>query len=439
LENAIQLTDAGLLDVIPLQRVNLPMSGERAFATDFDAVKLLKIPRQVREYTQTILTDEEKFDLVLAGLERLFGREWREGKVRLRNLPSEYREYLASGAGNEFALIHHLISHARSNSDDLMIRRGAALGIRYANHLKAVDRYRDLTIVAGALVQLIDRYEFPGEWARLAALYGEGLRMSGAERESLEFSKGALVLEATGLNDAERASTWLDVALAEEDLENTDEAIAAAEMVKKYSKDGSGPYLHALTIIAENTLFGDAKTKALVDLENRARSKNYTTLADTIALVFAREAKTTAAKIRHLDKVLDTKDLGYNQMRAIVSKAKAIANDDSRQLQASDLVSLTRAYSYLHAQRFSSTFDQCHEELWRIFESKGDSAQLFRLFRHSSFIWRIRGEEQKEADYLKRLQRVHSENSQSTGKGLLVEVAYFLRRVKLVIRDVLGA
>lgn len=439
LENALQLNELTLLDVVSLQRTTLQIRAQTATLADSGSPKLLKVPRQVRDYVQALLSDEERLDIVLAGLERFFGREWREGKVKLRTLPPEYREYLASGAGNEFALIHHLIAHARAVSDAATIRRGAALGIRYAMHLKDADRYRDLSIVAGALTQLLDPDEQPEEWARLASLFGAGLRMTGKNEESLGFFRDALKAGGDALTDAEKASIWLGVALAEEKLKNVDAGIAAAEEVKRNSKEDSGTYLQAESILAELTLEGAAKSKELAELEARARKNGHKTLADVIALEFARVANTSEKKIRHLDKVLESKSRGYNQVCAIVAKAQALTKQESpSQLQGADLSALSSAYSYLHAQRFSSLFDQCHEQLWRIFESRADSAQLLRLFRHTSFIWRIRGDEKKESEYLKRLEERNVEGGGLGAKGLIIEVTYFLRRLQIVIREAIS-
>jgi predicted MPP superfamily phosphohydrolase/tetratricopeptide (TPR) repeat protein len=366
LENALQLKELNLLDVVSLQRANLHVRSRIGDSTDAGSPKLLKVPRQVRDYVNTLLSEEERLDIVLAGLERFFGREWRAGKVKLRTLPLEYREYLASGAGNEFALIHHLIAFGTSNEDDNFVRRGAALGIRYANHLKASDRYRDLTIVSGALNQLISQEQYPAEWARLAACYGTGLRMTGKHKESLVYLRGALEIGDSFLGEEEMASIWLNIALSEEMLGNKDSAIAAANKVEETSKDGSGIYLHAEAILAGLTLKGDSRSKQLAELEIRARAHGHTVLADNIALEFAQASDSPAKTMKHLDKVLQSNSSGYNQARAIVAKTAAFhSKEGAGQMDAQMMVRLCQAYSYLHAQRFSVLFDRCHEQLWR--------------------------------------------------------------------------
>ena len=315
-----------------------------------------------------------------------------------------------------------------------MTRTGAVLGIQYARHLRLSERYRDLAIVSGALLQLLDREEQPEEWARLAALFGQGLRMTGKDDQSIDFFRSALEIGSETLTKSEKGGVWLGIALAEQKLDNNDAAIDAARQTKINSKQGDGFNLQADSILAQLTLKGSARAKSLAGLEVIARKSGHIVLADTIALDFAHDANTPKSKIAHLDRVLKSKDSGYNQARAITAKANAVARQPSANLlQGHDLATLLSSYSYLHGQRFSAIFDQCHAELWRTFEVKGLSDQLLRPFRHSSFIWRIRGDESKEAEYLKRLEDRKIHTAVSPEKSLVIELNYFVRRLKALI------
>ena len=434
-ENALQLSELALLDVVPLQHSTLQVGIGRLGLNEQSAPKMLKVPRQVRDYIHTLLTEEERAEIVLAGTERFFGRDWRKGKVKLRTLPLEYREYLSSGAGNEFALIHRLIVGAEQKGDRAVVRRAAKLGVHYAEHLKAAERYRDVTLVAGPLVQQIDREDCGEEWCRLSALFGEGLRMTGKYSEALKYLKGALEASDVHLQADEKASIWLGVALCEQSLGNVDGAIAAAEEVKRHAQPESATYVQGISILAESTLQGQDRVRELTELEKRARDDGYPMVADNIALELARETDRPAEKLRLLDRVLAAKSGGYNQARAVVAKARVLrTSEEPLDLKGMDLVSLSTAYSYLHSQRFSSLFDRCHAELWRVFEAKGDVPRLLRLFRHASFVWRIRGDEAKESEYLKRLsQRDVPQAGVSTSPVVVVEVRYFLRRLKVIM------
>jgi tetratricopeptide (TPR) repeat protein len=436
-ENALQLHEFALLDVVPLQQT-LPKIGF-ANAEDQNVPKLLKVPRQVRDYVHTLISDEERREIVAAGVERFFGRGWREGKVKIRNLPAEYREYLSSGAGNEFAIIHHLIAQGRQASDQSTVQKAAILGVLYSRHLKKDERYRDLAIVAGALTQTVDRDEHPDEWCDLASFYGEGLRMTDKNVEALTYLRAALELGESHFTDEQKASIWLNIALAEKSLNHKDEAVEAAEKIKQYSKPESGNYLYALSIIAEQTLKVSEKTKQLSEIEKHARQRGYDILANTISLMLATECEKPKDRIQHLDKVLASGNRGYNHYRAIISKALVVQNlKKPAELKPQEIGSLTAAYSYLHAQRFSGLFDRCHEALWRVYEADGNPTRLLRLFRHSSFVWRIRGDEAKEKENLDRLRkRDIKPTDTSNQKTFVIEIGYYMKRLKIVIIDVI--
>ena len=58
-------------------------------------------------------------------------------------------------------------------------------------------------------------------------------------------------------------------------------------------------------------------------------------------------------------------------------------------------------------------------------------APLFRLFRFSSFIWGLRGAQDKEGEYLKQLKDVDLKQLQNAeGKTLRLEIEYVERRLE---------
>jgi calcineurin-like phosphoesterase family protein len=434
-ENALQLMKLTLLDVIPLQQTAPNVVIGQPRSNGQSAPKILKVPRQVRDYIQTILSENERGEIVFAGLDKFFGRKWRDGKIRLRSIPLEYRDYLSSGAGNEFALLYHLISQAINNNDDFMVKCGTLLGIAYAEHLNTADRYRDLATVTGPLLKIIDCAEFPNEYSKLAALYGKSLRMTGKREDGVKYLKASLEVENVILSKDDKASIWLNIALAEQSNDNNEKAVSAAEEVIKYTEKESGRYLQALSIIAGFIPDDAEKKKKLYDIEDKARKNKDFTAANNIAIYLAGRATNSSEKIRLLDRVLMSNEQGYNKARGLVAKAKAIQKQDGGiKLKPEEVFGLTWAYSYFYAQRFMSLFNQCHEVLWKVCESAGNTTQLLRLFRHSSFLWRIRGEENKEAEYLQRLSQKNVEETQSSDKGvILLELRYFTLRVNLVL------
>lgn len=434
-ENALQLNELALLDVVPLQ-LRSPLVRLNAFV-DQNAPKLLKVPRQVRDYVLSVLTPDERREIVSAGVELFFGRRWRDGKIKLRHPPAEYREYLGSGAGNEFAIIHHLIMQARQDGDQPTARKAAKLGIQYCRHLQGADRYRDLTVVGGALTQALDRHDNTAEWVELAALYGQGLRMTNKTTESITYLREALKLGEISLDNTSKASIWLDVALAEASLNNTDQAVEAANIVKSLVDAKSSSALQANSTIAELTLEEPEKTQKLRAIEQEARASCYDTIANNIAILLADKCASPEQEISHLERVLRGTERNYNFYRAIVAKATAVNNiATSAELKPLEKQALTSAYSYFHAQRFNNLFDSCHESLWRLFEADHNDVGLLQLFRHSSFVWRIRGEERKEKKFLSTLSKRELDPQKITKNKLFgLEMGYYMRRLKVVLVD----
>ena len=63
-------------------------------------------------------------------------------------------------------------------------------------------------------------------------------------------------------------------------------------------------------------------------------------------------------------------------------------------------------YSYLYAQRMTSLFLRCHGALWKMLMSERRLGELLRIFRHSSFLWRLYGEVDTERRYYEELERL---------------------------------
>lgn len=79
--------------------------------------------------------------------------------------------------------------------------------------------------------------------------------------------------------------------------------------------------------------------------------------------------------------------------------------DAGEELSAVDLTRLINCYQFLLNERVPWMLDKCHRILWRAFLARHEWTNLLTLFRYSSVIWRLRGEETKE---LSSLQELHS-------------------------------
>lgn len=427
--NAIHLYERALLEVHVQHAVPDGLPGRSLPGA---APKILRVPRQVRDYVQSVLGDSERSELVSAGLDRFFGNEWREGKVRLRQTRPETRDLMGDGLGNEFALVQYICANGLLSGDELLAGKYCQLALQYCRGVCNHDRYRDLATASVALLSHIDRQRRPDVWADLAVLAGKGLRMTGHCDEALTYLRDALEYEA--LSKENKASVWLNIALAEANRSNQQEAADAARHVEALVPKHSSDWYQAESILVDVLHSGRERAKRLVRLEKDARNKGYRTVADNIALNLARDASDPKARWRYHDRVLNAPEFGYNQVRAAVAKARSVQRAGrAGQMGRADLVILARAYSYLHAQRLNFLFENCHEALWIELEARDETQQLLRLFRHTSFLWRIRGNDTKELEYLSRLQERPVEQVKAPAGRLLDELQYFWSRVRVIL------
>jgi tetratricopeptide (TPR) repeat protein len=256
--------------------------------------------------------------------------------------------------------------------------------------------------------------------------------MTGKFGEALKYLNEVLEISSRHLSKDDLASIWLNIAFCHE-RDSVQDAIAAAQKVLEYSDEGSAAGVQARGIVAD--LSGSpGRRRRLVALEKQARAKGHIVPANNLALTLANEGEVTE-RVAHLNRVLASKNDDYNHVRAIVRKAGILQRGGrSDELRNSDLRALAIAYSYLHSQRFQTLFDQCHEALWAVFEKDATSERLLLLFRHTSFLWRIRGQEEKEKTYLARLEnRLDTPKDGGGAKGLLADALYFLQRMRLVL------
>jgi tetratricopeptide (TPR) repeat protein len=382
IEHAIRLYDGALLDTLPLYATSPEFGLKLHTLSEFSSPKILKVPRQVRDFVITWITEEEYREIIAAGADHFFGRRWREGKIKPRTIPIGYQDYLNSGPGNEFTIIHSLLQDAKSQGDSAPLRRAARLAVDYCRRLKKAARYRDLEIVAGGILQTLETDAIKEAWAELGSLYGMALRMTGKGQQALDYLRGVLERSEGYANNPLKASIYLNIAYAEENLENIDEAVTAAEEVKRLTDDTSAQYLAAVTIIESNISDKAKAIQRMKEIRELALSKKFTRLADNISLELASRSLTDAEKIKFLDSVLENPVSGvYNKTRAMASKAKILSKDKSKGgLGAKERTLLTSAYIYARSQRYGDLFDKCHEAMWQSLEDDREVPGLLRLF-----------------------------------------------------------
>lgn len=437
--DAESLHGAALIDPIPLNLSTTVISDQNKNPTTSTVgPKVLRVPKQVRDRVLTVLRVEDKTELLAAAGEFFFGRGWRVGKKpKLRKMPIYYRDYVAHGVGNEYAVLQLMIGHAKDANDDLNLKAAVRLGLHYCGILKGADRNRDLRLVAQGLLRLLEGTTLHDDVCELQRLCGRACRLTGHHEEAVVHFKASLD-HTRGRRSEARTYAMLEMAGS---LNITGDTEGAIETVKQLEASAAAGSLIESQVKAKLVqLQSDSAESfdALVAMKKKARSKGWISHANDLSLRLAADTKNAVKKMALFNEVLTSNEEGWNRYRAAVEKALlCVRSNDLSKLTARDRRDLLSTYSYCHSQRLD-LFDRCHEALWRILEAEGNREGLYRLFKHSSFIWRIRGEDNVELEYFEKLNALRPASDIQGSQAQVNEVQYFIKRAAVLLARLLG-
>ena len=386
------------------------------------------VPRQVRDYVRTLISPHEKLEIVQRSADLFFGSKWREGRITIRPEIRISRAFGdASRLDNEHTITCHLLLDAIKRQDDSDLKRSARLGVAYCTALVQYDRFRDAVYSTEELLHLLDNTNLRKEVADLIWIRGDALRMVGRHVDSLELLQKVLNDYQDVITNKDKAGIYMLIALLHFAGSDKVEAAKAAKTTRQLSEKGTSRYIHATAIIYECELSGDELRSKLEQLEKQARNKGFHTVANNIALSLAGMTVSLDAKLALQNRVINSVEDPYNRIRASVRKAECLMNVKRiAELTPLDRRVLSMGYSYLHAQRFGSLFNDCHAAIWQLLQIENKLVQLLRLFRHSSFLWRLRGQQGTEKKYLSQLEKVDLTNlgGKSTRNSVFIEIQY---------------
>jgi tetratricopeptide (TPR) repeat protein len=323
-----------------------------------------------------------------------------------------------------------LLVDALEKGNKHQISRAIQLGLGLCARLLGIDRYRDASIACGAMVHLLKDTGFKSDSAHAARMYAHALRMMDRNEEAIEMDEMALDQGAGDFTDQTKAEVHINVALALKNLGRTEEALTHARTADSIAEKHSSEAHHAQSIIASLTLKPTERFSRLTQLEASARNRGHTVVANNIAIDLAREGTNTDKSLKLLDVVVGSAKDSYNRALAIIEKASVLNKSRNvSQLSEKDRQLLGAAYSYSYAQRIGKLLDRCHRVLWVMMFHEKLWAQLLRLFRFSSFVWRLKGGDEQETKYLRDLDAVDLEEIRATdGPILRNELLYLERR-----------
>ena len=417
--NASELERLSLLQVV--QDADLLSAGSTFLQAASSSTKRLLVPRQVRDFVRTLMPDAEQREICERTAEIVFGADWRNGNLRNR-----YFAESAVGRRNESVIFKRLLNDAIDVGDQTRARRITQLIAGVVEGLNDKDRYREANIIIRELLPLVRRVEDKASESEILRAHGSSLRMLGQTDEA------AIVLEQV-LNDGEmelgkqeRLDVQAELAFIYERRKDKERAVRAAEAIQRLSpRRSSGKYLEAEGIIANMHFDGEERINKLKSVEQRARRHKRIVVANNTALTLSRVEEATSADLWQ-QRVIDSVGDQYNRLRAIVEKAnRLIALGESSSLSPEERHVLAMGYSYLYAQRMTGLFLRCHGALWKILMIEQRLGDLLRLFRHSSFLWRLYGEVDTERHYYNELEHLDvGEVARSGG----IDLVYFEAR-----------
>lgn len=423
-EDALLLIDRGLIDSAPVNTLGPDNDGT--------GEKTLMVPRPVREYVRSRLTEAQARTLDRKMVELYFGKNWTSGKITGsragRNASTSLCEM--NVVHNSCTLISRHIRLAVSKGDQVQIEAGIRLASAFVACLKKGNHHRTAASLCAEVLELVPIEGYARQRTILEFDLARNLRMTKNTEEALDLLSE---LDETFLSKEQRQIAQLNLAMIFDGLDQPDNAIKAAR--KCISTDGRSSYaLHAKSILIAQENEAERRRGQLENLRSQSSRKKSFVVANNIGLTLAVDARAAgnfSEALLILRDVLNSaamhKDF-YNGARAIADVAECLPSGIP--FEPRDRDQLIDAYYFAHTERLASLFDRCHSGLWKAFEAEGDIENLLRLYRSSSFIWRLHGRENIERTYLKKLRALREKMA-----GDSSDREYFFVRVILVFGD----
>ncbi|MES2672005.1 MAG: hypothetical protein V4673_16530 [Pseudomonadota bacterium] len=368
--------------------------------------KNLVVPRYVREFIRESTDENVTRDIDRRAIELYFGDGWAIGEIASSPTGRRVREALCDGyeIHNASTVLVRSIARLLENDVQKELICIIRLGLAFIEILFQGSHYRSASLLCDdMLASLRNQDEFDRELSLIRYHSGRCLRMSSRYQEGLAaFDK----IDSSFLTKDQQQRMEVCVSLTHQSLGDEATAVLHANKAMEVKKKGASS-LQAEAVIASFIKDPKERAASLRKLLAEADRRKFSTIASNIRINLAKDARASGnssegllrAAIQGSRKGGDS----YNGFRAIIDLARELNNGGS--LSSSEKELLVDAYHFLYSERMFDLFDKCHEELWKVFENEGDRGNLFRLFRHSSFIWRLRGEEKREKKYLKRVSR----------------------------------
>ncbi|WP_170941610.1 metallophosphoesterase [Cellvibrio mixtus] len=359
------------------------------------SIKLLVAPTPVRDYILKKMSTTEIENIVGKALSLYFGDDWETGSPSLKKINGNSFSDDANLLHNPHFLITQLLCSSTTWSNP----RFASIAIQLCKTYCAIigsKNYRLTVTACRDFIRMIPESGFEADVDTINLILAGCLRMMGQHDEAKE-----LIIRLIDIprSNSARASLLLDYALCLQSLGDVKASEVASEIIKIFP--GTATAAHAQAIILEMQI-GVDNSRKLIKLESETRKKNYVTVANNLTLSRVAKSNDADESLAALKQVYSTAIANtdrYTAARATVKMAELYIRSGN-EIIGEDLNRLIDAYQYFYGERFKSLFTSAHKSLWTIFQQRDEPRNLLSLFRHSSFIWRLQGDEFNEKKYV---------------------------------------
>ncbi len=372
---------------------------------DSDLIKIIKVPRIIRDYISSILSTEEKLEIYKQACSIYLGENWRNSIKLIQSKDAELDLIIYQ---NMQVSIRFILSYGIEQNKEMEIKRMTRISSELIRYLSDIGAYKDAIYLIEetlTLIKNIDIEDFDDVRVFLTTKLGKNLRMTSFHEKSINILKEICDDESNSLNKKDRNEIRLSIAYAFETLGKKEDALIYANQIKKYEKDkNSELFLSAESVVIRFIEEETEKLNRLISLKNKAEKFGHKTLTANVILEISR-IKKDVSQIKQLDKIINTsKNNIYNRVRAFATKAEIILTSKNiDDITKEDLYGLNIAYSYSFNQRLLSILNKCHNLAWQYWLDQNRFDQLLNIFRYSSFVWRLCGKHKQELECINQL------------------------------------
>ena len=389
----------------------------------------LRVKKTVREEVLKPLSSSEIYQLNRKAASVYFGEEWLQGKPRNIKTADLIEALGGGGLGNPHAVINALLQHTAEIGEASKLKQTIDLARLLVANLDQANHFRAALACCKDFIKLI-----PETKENLSDINWLRFKLAVATRMIGDRTGSAAIFSEMDLSKFDkptRLKILINWAMAEQ-ISNPAHAI---ELARKIITLGKATFqaMEAEALILQISPEEPDRFIKLRALEKKARGKKAITAANNIALFLNHHSNESPnekrANLRDVAVSARKYRDAYSAARATIRIGRLI-QENKLKPTPEEISGMIATYLYLYQERLSDQFTDSHEILWHHFLNTRDLPNLFRLYRHSSFVWRLNGDDQREAPYATALAANFTDLQAKIRADRSIEADYFSIRAE---------